>query len=87
MTYSLILKKKVIKFLEKRTPKDKSNVDEKLKVLKNNPYPNSLLDIKKLSSSNFYRLRISDYRFIYEIIDDELVILMIDGDNRGNVYK
>jgi mRNA interferase RelE/StbE len=60
---------------------------KKLKVLKNNPYPNSLLDIKKLSNSNFYRLRISDYRFIYEIIDDELVILMIDGDNRGDVYK
>lgn len=59
----------------------------KLKILKNNPYPNSLLDIKKLSNSTFYRLRINDYRFIYEIIDDELVILMIDGDNRGDIYK
>ena len=59
----------------------------KLKILKNNPYPNSLSDIKKLSNSTFYRLRINDYRFIYEIIDDELVILMIDGDNRGDIYK
>jgi hypothetical protein len=37
MTYSLILKKKVIKFLEKRTPKDKSNIDEKIKSFKKQP--------------------------------------------------
>jgi len=87
MTYSLKLSKTVVKFIEKRTPKEKNNIDEKLKILKNNPHPNSLLDIKKLSNSDFYRLRISDYRFIYEIIDDELVIMMIDADGRGNIYK
>jgi mRNA-degrading endonuclease RelE of RelBE toxin-antitoxin system len=41
----------------------------KLAILKNNPYPNSLLDIKKLSNSSFYRLRINNFRFIYEIGD------------------
>jgi len=87
MDYKLILNKKVIKFIQKRSPKDKTNIDIKLKILKNNPYPNTLLDIKKLSNSPYYRLRINDYRFIYEIIDDELVILMIDSNNRGDVYK
>ncbi|MCV6607413.1 MAG: type II toxin-antitoxin system mRNA interferase toxin, RelE/StbE family [Campylobacterales bacterium] len=77
MTYKLILKKKVIKFLKKRTPKDKETIDSKLKILKNNPYPNSLLDIKKLANSSFYRLRVNDYRFIYEVID---------GDSRGDIY-
>lgn len=86
MTYSLIFKKKVIKFIEKRNPKDKDNIKSKLGILKNNPYPNSLLDIKKLSNSNFYRLRVNNFRFIYEIIEEELVILMIDGDNRGGIY-
>ncbi len=86
MTYRLIFKKSVIKFIEKRTPKDKENIDSKLKILKNNPFPNSLLDIKKLSNSPFYRLRINNYRFIYEIIDNELVILMLEGDNRGDIY-
>lgn len=86
MAYTLILRKKVIKFIEKRNPKDKQNINSKLKILKNNPYPNSLLDIKKISNSNFYRLRVNSYRFIYEIIDDELVILIVDGDNRGDIY-
>ncbi|AGR77294.1 hypothetical protein A7H1H_0993 [Aliarcobacter butzleri 7h1h] len=86
MDYRLILKKCVIKFVEKRNQKDRENINSKLKILKNNPYPNSLLDIKKLANSSFYRLRINNYRFIYEIIDDELIILMIDANNRGDIY-
>ena len=86
MIYKLILKKRVIKFIEKRTSKEKENIDLKLKILKNNPYPNSLLDVKKLANTSFYRLRVNDYRFIYEIIDNELVILMTDGNNRGDIY-
>ncbi|QKF74404.1 toxin-antitoxin system, toxin component, RelE/ParE family [Aliarcobacter faecis] len=86
MDYRLILKKSVIKFVEKRNLKDRENINSKLKILKNNPYPNSLLDIKKLANSSFYRLRINNYRFIYEIIDDELIVLMIDANNRGDIY-
>ncbi len=56
-------------------------------MLKRDPYPtNELLDIKKLKNSQFYRLRVNDYRFIYEVIDDELVILMLDANNRGDIY-
>ena len=49
--YRLIPKKSVIKFIEKRIPKEKSAIEEKLKILKFNPYPNDFLDIKKLSNS------------------------------------
>ena len=86
MSYKLVLNKKSIKFIYKRNEKDKSNINEKLKILKDNPYPNSLLDIKKLANTDFYRLRVNNYRFIYEIIDNELVILMVDANNRGNIY-
>jgi mRNA interferase RelE/StbE len=77
----------VIKFLQKRVPKDKLAIDSKLKLLSQSPYPtNDALDIKKLANSEYFRLRINNYRFIYEIIDEELVILMLDGDNRGDIY-
>ncbi len=84
--YRLIPRKSVIKFIEKRTPKEKSTIVEKLKILKLNPYPNDFLDIKKLSNSEYYRLRINNYRFVYEIIENELVILMVQSDNRGDIY-
>jgi mRNA interferase RelE/StbE len=87
MKYKLILRKKVIKFLQKRVPKDKLVIDSKLKLLSQNPYPtNNALDVKKLSNLEYFRLRVNNYRFIYEIIDEELVILMLDGDNRGDIY-
>ena len=87
MSYSLIFQKKVLKFIQKRNLKEKENIDNKLRLLKENPFAtNKQLDIKKLTNSEFYRLRINNYRFIYEIINDELVILMLDGDNRGDIY-
>ena len=81
------LPKKFLKFIQKRNPKEKENIDNKLRLLKENPFAtNKQLDIKKLTNSEFYRLRINNYRFIYEIINDELVILMLDSDNRGDIY-
>ncbi len=85
--YKLIIHKKALKFLKKRNDNEKVQIDAKLKLLKSNPYPtNEQLDIKKLQNSNFYRLRINDYRFIYEIIDDELIILLLQAGNRGDIY-
>ena len=87
MSYTLILRKKVIKFIHKREQKEKELIDNKLRLLRENPFAtNEQLDIKKLTNSPFYRLRINNYRFIYEIIDDELVVLVLDGGNRGDIY-
>ncbi len=45
-------------------------------------------DIKKLKNiSNTYRLRISKYRAIFRIVNDQLLILILDIDNRGDIYK
>lgn len=44
---------------------------------------------KALSANlkGFWRYRISDYRIICEIIDDELIICVIDVDHRKQIYK
>ena len=86
--YKLIFHKKALKFVQKRRADEKFNIDEKLKLLRSNPYPtNNQLDIKKLQNSEFYRLRINNYRFIYEIIENDVVILMLQAGNRGDIYK
>ena len=43
---------------------------------------------RKMSSSDtLYRLRVGDYRVIYEIRDDQLVIHVVKVGHRRNVYR
>ncbi len=88
MSYRLEKLKSFRKFYAKRNPKEQKTIDTKLDILKLNPYNIDMLDIKKLKGyDNRYRLRIWDYRILYEIYDDILIVVALDGDNRGGVYK
>ncbi len=42
---------------------------------------------KKLQNRNAYRVRAGNYRIIYEIKDNELIILVIRVRHRSDVYK
>lgn len=45
-------------------------------------------DIKKLAGhEDRYRLRVGDYRIIYEIIDGQLVILIVGVGHRREIYR
>ena len=85
--YRLKLSKKVIKFLNKRNKNELKIITAKFEELKKNPYPKDNLNSKKLVNSDKYRLRVGKYRFIYIIIENELLILMENADSRGDIYK
>jgi len=61
-------------------------IQEKLTNLANNPYEYNP-SVKKLVNREGYRLRVGDWRIIYQIYDDEIVILVLDIDTRGGIYK
>ena len=42
---------------------------------------------KKLSASDRYRLRVGDYRILYEIKDEILIIYIIKVAHRKDVYR
>ena len=45
-------------------------------------------DVKKLAGyDDRYRLRVGDYRVIYDIIDTELVILVVGVGHRREIYR
>lgn len=44
-------------------------------------------DVKKLKGRNAWRIRVGDYRVIYEIHDRELHILVITVGHRREVYR
>ena len=85
--YRLKLSKKVIKFLNKRDKNELKIKTTKFEELKKNSYPKDNLNSKKLVNLDKYRLRVGKYRFIYIIIENELLILMENADSRGDIYK
>ena len=85
--YQIIYHKRVVKFINSRDTKEKKRIKKRLDKLKQNPYPtNNEIDIKKLQNRVGFRLRIGNYRFIYDVEDDTLIIYMEDADNRGDIY-
>lgn len=84
--YKIIFKKKALKSLNKLPQNVAKTIREKLEAIAANPYaehPNT----KKLQGRDGYRLRVGDWRVIYEIQNDELVILVLKVAPRGEVYR
>ena len=86
--YRIILHKKVTKFLKTRSAKEQNLIIGKLNQLKQNPKSNTALDIKKMKGlENVFRLRIGKIRIIYQVLDNELLVLIITAGTRGDIYK
>ena len=42
---------------------------------------------KARKSKGFKRLRVGDYRIIYQIENDKLIVRVVDAGNRGQIYN
>jgi len=88
MSYSYKLDKTVAKFLSKRDCKFLRIFDKQMQKLCENPYRKDV-DIQYYSEwwDNHFRLRIGKYRFLYYLINQDLVIYLYDADSRWWIYK
>ena len=70
----------------KALPKDIQNlVRAKIRSLAGNPRPPG---VKKLSGlKNLYRIRVGEYRIIYDIQDRVLVVVIVSVGHRKEIYR
>ena len=69
----------------RKLPKEvQTRLKPHIDALANNPRPPG---VEKLRGEEGYRLRVGDYRVLYEIHDDILLILVIKVDHRREVYR
>ena len=81
MTYKINIKKKALKFINKQDKKQQIRIYKAIYNLPNG-------DIKQLKGyTTTYRLRVGEYRIIFEWAQNEIVIDVTDADNRGDIYK
>ena len=84
--YKIIIEKNVQKFLEKHKWEDLIiRFTDSLRVLAIEPYENNL-DIKVLVwLPNAYRLWIWKYRFLYEVLEELIIITFFDAGSRWDI--
>lgn len=84
MVYKVTLKRQAIKALERVNEPHYSSIKEAIYNLASNPRPVGYI---KLKGRNGYRIRIADYRVIYEIFDDVLIVDVINLGHRKDIYE
>ncbi|MDH5585817.1 MAG: type II toxin-antitoxin system RelE/ParE family toxin [Nitrospirota bacterium] len=84
VSYRLTFRKSVSKDLRAIPPNDLSRVLKRIEALADDPRP---MGSEKLSGQERYRVRQGVYRIVYEIFDEELVIIVVKVGHRREVYR
>ena len=84
MPYSLDFSKQALKELEKINEPFYSNIKQAIFNLTQDPRP---IGYKKLKGRAGYRIRIGNYRVIYAIFDNELIIEIVTLGHRKDIYE
>ena len=83
MKYDLKIHKNAQKSLAKISEPFQTKIIDKIYTLANAPYDNT----KKLTGREAYRIRVGSYRVIYEINNNELIVLVVSIGHRKNIYN
>ena len=82
--YRIEIKKSAAKELEKIKGKDQERIIARIRGLAQDPRPTNS---KKLSGEEKYRIRQGNYRILYQIFDDIVLVVVVKIGHRRDVYK
>ena len=60
-------------------------IDQRLLALQDNPRPPGIKALK--GDAGIYRLRVGDYRVLYKVHDDQVVVVIVTVGHRREVYR
>ncbi len=83
MAYTLYFSKNAIKELEKINEPFYSSIKQAILDLSENPRPPGC---KKLKGRSGWRIRVDNYRLIYDIFDNQLIVDIITLGHRKDIY-
>jgi len=86
MTFRVLLHPKVSRAILELPAAHQKRLAEVLDVLQEAPVPFKRFDVKKLKGQhNRFRIRLGEFRLIYEVERDEVLVLKLE--RRGDAYK
>jgi len=84
MSYSIEIKESARKALSKIQKSDQVRICKAIEDLKENPRPSG---VKKLKGNDNWRIRVGNYRVVYEIDDEIIKIIVLAMGHRREIYK
>ena len=83
MTYRVEVAPAVVRQMRKLDPAARRRIQAAIELLAENPRPQGA---RKLVGGDEWRVRTGDYRVVYEIYDDVLLVLVIAVGHRCDIY-
>lgn len=87
MKYQVQITDKILKKLEKLPKRDKERIIEDIDSLVEDPRPDGCKKLKGNLKPIRYRIRSGNYRIVYSVQDDMLIILVVEFGHRKDVYR
>jgi mRNA interferase RelE/StbE len=83
--WQVIIHRKAEKILKRLDGETLERIRRAIRELANEPRPAGVL--KLTGYDHLYRIRVGDWRVIYAIEDDRLIILVLEISTRGGAYR
>ena len=84
MRYRVEIKARALRALSRILPPARNRIERRIDALADEPRP---AGVKKVQGTVYYRLRSGEYRVVYRIKDDVLVVLVVRVGHRKDVYR
>ena len=85
MAYQIQIKANAEKVIRKLTKNLRSHIDTAIRKLADNPYP---VGCRKLEGFELlYRVRVGDWRVVYAVYEEQVVVMIVEVAARGNAYR
>lgn len=85
MSYTVVVGRRQRKQLDALPIEIRSRIEAALLRLEDDPRPSGC--IKLQGEENAWRIRVGDYRVVYEVHDQQLQIILIRSEHRSEVYR
>lgn len=85
MAYAVVLKPAAVRDLRKLPEDVRRRVAGRIDALSGDPRPSGAETLQ--GERNLYRIRVGDYRVIYQVENKELVVLVVHIGHRREVYR
>ena len=85
MTYRILLAPKAVRQLRKFDPPVRRRIQAAVELLAEDPRPPAATQL--VGGAGEWRVRTGDYRIVYQIEDDELLVLVLRAAHRREIYR